>query len=79
MIRVIRPDYAAPLGDIRRLGLGDVVQVEPGATKRKDWGRYESAIGQAVARGAEVRRTAQKPESDEARARREWEGKRRVS
>ncbi|MFF4610340.1 hypothetical protein ACFY1Q_11815 [Streptomyces albidoflavus] len=58
MIRVIRSDYAPALGDLRVMGLGDIIVVQPGATSRRDWPRYQDAIGQAVARGAEVHRTA---------------------
>lgn len=58
MIRVIRSDYAPALGDLRVMGLGDVIVVEPGATDRKDWARYQDAIGGAVSRGAEVRQAA---------------------
>ncbi|MEU5361116.1 hypothetical protein ACFY9R_26525 [Streptomyces albidoflavus] len=56
MIRIIRPDYAPALGDLRVMGLGDIIVVQPGATDRRDWPRYQDAIGQAVARGAEVQR-----------------------
>ncbi|MFD3573827.1 hypothetical protein [Streptomyces sp. NPDC058644] len=56
MIRHIRPDYAPALGDLRVMGLGDVIVVRAGATERKDWARYMDAIGQAVARGTEVLR-----------------------
>jgi len=59
MRRLVGKLYAAPLGDIRVMGLGDVIVVCPNATQRKDWGRYQDAIGQAVARGAEVRQTVQ--------------------
>lgn len=59
MIRVIRKDYAAALGDVRVMGLGDVIVIRPDATQRRDWPRYQDAIGQAVARGAEVHRAAQ--------------------
>lgn len=59
MQRVIRPDYAAPMGDIRALGLGDVVVVYPGSEQRKDWGRLVDATAAAVSRGAEVLRGAE--------------------
>jgi hypothetical protein len=58
VIRIIRSDYAPALGDLRAMGLGDVIVVQPGATERKDWGRYLDAIGGAVTRGAEIHRTA---------------------
>lgn len=56
MIRTIQPDYAPALGDVRVMGRGDVIVIRDGAKDRKDWGRYQDAIGQAVARGAEVLR-----------------------
>ncbi|WP_330478660.1 hypothetical protein OG301_26645 [Streptomyces platensis] len=59
MIRVIRSDYAPALGDLRVMGLGDVIVIQPGAAQRKDWSRYQDAIGGAVSRGAEVHQTAQ--------------------
>lgn len=59
MIRIIRSDYAPPLGDLRVMGLGDVIVIRPDAARREDWGRYQDAVASAVARGAEVHRTAQ--------------------
>ena len=59
MIRHIRHDYAPALGDLRVMGLGDVIVIRPDATKRRDWPRYQDAIAGAVARGAEVHQTAQ--------------------
>lgn len=60
MIRRVRITLAkAPaLGDIRRLGAGDSIEVHSDAHMRKDWPRYADAIAVAVTRGAGVRRVA---------------------
>jgi putative N-acetylmannosamine-6-phosphate epimerase len=49
---------APALGDVRTLGQGDALVIAPDATERKDWGRYQDAIGAAVARGVEVHQAA---------------------
>lgn len=51
----ITKSTAPALGDLRRLGVGNVIVIGAGATSRPDWGRYENAIGAAVTRGAEIR------------------------
>jgi hypothetical protein len=50
----IGPDYAPALGDLRALDAGDTVYLKPGATDRRDWGRYLDALSVAVTRGASV-------------------------
>jgi hypothetical protein len=45
---------APALGDIRALGLGDVVYVDYDARQRKDWGRLVEALAAAVSKGASV-------------------------
>jgi hypothetical protein len=56
---IISATSAPPMGDIRALGEGSVILLRPGATSRKDWGRYQDAIAQAVSRGAGVHWLAQ--------------------
>jgi hypothetical protein len=56
VIRHIRSDYAPALGDLRIMGLGDIIVVRNDAFLRRDWPRYLEAIAAAVARGAEVQR-----------------------
>jgi hypothetical protein len=56
MQRIIRSDYAAPMGDIRNLGPGDEVLIYPGADQRADWPRLQDAVNVADNRGAEIRR-----------------------
>jgi hypothetical protein len=56
VIRHIRSDYAPALGDLRVMGLGDVIVIRRDASQRRDWPRYLEAITAAVARGAEVQR-----------------------
>jgi hypothetical protein len=58
MISFISKDAAPALGDVRALGQGDALVLTPDAIMRKDWGRYQDAIGAAVARGVEVHQTA---------------------
>jgi hypothetical protein len=48
-------ENAPPMGDVRTVGEGVTLWLTPGVTKRKDWGRYQDALAQAVSRGAEVR------------------------
>lgn len=57
MISFISKDSAPALGDVRALGRGDALVISVDATQRKDWPRYQEALGQAVARGAEVHQT----------------------
>lgn len=45
---------APPLGDLRELPEGSTVYLHPTARDRKDWGRYQEAIGAAVGRGVNV-------------------------
>lgn len=54
MIHHISKDSAPALGDVRQLGAGDALVIRPDATERKDFGRYQDAIGQAVGRGADA-------------------------
>ncbi|MCX4572309.1 hypothetical protein OHB41_03730 [Streptomyces sp. NBC_01571] len=61
--RTISKAGAPALGDVRQMGSGDTLVILPSATQRRDWGRYQDAIGQAVARGAEVHRTAQEAQA----------------
>lgn len=51
----IMAQHAPALGDLRNAGEGDTIWVMPFARQRKDWGRYQDAIAQAVSRGADVR------------------------
>ncbi len=55
MTITIRPDAAPAVGDVRALGVGDLIVLRAGVTGRADWSRYQDAIGSAVTRGAEVR------------------------
>jgi len=50
----IGPDAAPALGDVRERLPGDTIYLKPGATERRDWGRYADALIQAIARGASV-------------------------
>ncbi|MFM9773422.1 hypothetical protein ACKI1Z_26685 [Streptomyces galilaeus] len=61
MITYVSMDHAPALGDVRQLGSGDAVVLAPDAVQRKDWPRYQDAIGTAVTRGAEVHQTANTP------------------
>lgn len=58
MVKLIRHDAAPPLGDLRRLGKGDIIWVTDKARDRKDWPRIVSAVADAVSNGADVRRLA---------------------
>ncbi len=51
----ISGESAPPLGEVRALGDGDTVWLEPGVWSRRDWGRYVDAIAHAVCRGADAR------------------------
>lgn len=51
----IKGETAPALGDLRDLGAGDTVWLEPGVWNRRDWGRYVDAIAHAVCRGADAR------------------------
>lgn len=62
MISVITKDTAPALGNVRTLGSGDAIVLRPDATQRKDWARYQHAIGEAVSRGAGVHHV--RPEGD---------------
>lgn len=44
------------LGDIRRLGRGDVIWIYASAERRHNWGGHIAAIADAIWKGAEVRR-----------------------
>ena len=44
-----------PLGDIRRMGEGDIVWLDPDAPLRGDWPRYLDALMTALTRGAEIK------------------------
>lgn len=47
---------AAPaIGDVRSMGEGDVIWLGADARERKDWGRYQEAMAQAISRGADIR------------------------
>jgi hypothetical protein len=59
MLAYITATQAPALGDVRSMAAGDVVLLRPDAPSRKDWGRYQDAIGCAVARGAVVHQLAQ--------------------
>jgi hypothetical protein len=48
-------ESAPSLGDVRTAGEGVTLWLSPGVTTRKDWGRYQDAIAQAISRGVEVR------------------------
>jgi hypothetical protein len=48
-------ESAPSLGDVRAAGEGATLVLVHGVTRRKDWGRYQDAIAQAIGRGAEVR------------------------
>lgn len=50
----IGPKTAPSLGDVRMAGAAHIIWLRSGATERRDWGRYQDAIAQAVARGADV-------------------------
>lgn len=50
----IRLESAPALGDIRALSPGSHIYVFESARRRPDWGRYQDAIRQAVARGVNV-------------------------
>lgn len=54
MNRTITAGHCPGLGDIRAMGAGDTVWVQPDARERKDWARIVSAIADAVSRGAGV-------------------------
>lgn len=54
MNRRISKDQAPALGDIRCMKAGDTIVVDLDSTERKDWTRYQDAIRQAMARGANV-------------------------
>jgi hypothetical protein len=59
---IMSAESAPALGDIRALGVGTVILLRPGVTSRKDWGRYQDALAQAVSRGASVHWLAQDAE-----------------
>lgn len=56
---VISKESAPALGDIRAMGEGSYILLRPSARQRKDWGRYQDAIAQAVSRGVGVHWLAQ--------------------
>ncbi|MDN3259585.1 hypothetical protein QWJ26_07105 [Streptomyces sp. CSDS2] len=51
----IMGERAPALGDIRGLGQGDTLWLEPEVWNRRDWGRYVDAVAHAVCRGADAR------------------------
>jgi hypothetical protein len=55
MDRVIRPGNTLPTGDVRAMGAGDVLWLDPGLRTWAEWPRYTDAIRHAIGRGAEVR------------------------
>jgi hypothetical protein len=55
MDKRITKEAAPSLGDIRVMGEGDTLWLEPDVWNRRDWGRYVFVIAEAVARGADVR------------------------
>lgn len=55
MIRRISVETGPALGDVRTMGRGDTVVLDPGVEGRKDWGRYLDALASALSRGVEVR------------------------
>jgi hypothetical protein len=52
---IVSADSAPALGDVRTLGEGSTIYLRPDVKSRKDWGRYQDAIAQAVGRGVDVR------------------------
>ncbi|MFE9381754.1 hypothetical protein ACFYMO_00735 [Streptomyces sp. NPDC007025] len=54
MIRTISESHLPALGDIRALGLGDVVYVDAGVHHNDYWGRYVEALAAAISKGASV-------------------------
>lgn len=57
MDRVVRSGSALGPGDVRAMGAGDVLWLDPELRKWAEWPRYTDAIRHAVGRGAEVRWT----------------------
>lgn len=53
----ISAEHAPAIGDVRQVGAGDTVVLSADATSRPDFPRYMDAVGIALARGAEVRRS----------------------
>jgi hypothetical protein len=43
------------MGDVRTMGEGDTVWLEPAIREGKEWSRYVDAVRHAVTRGADVR------------------------
>jgi hypothetical protein len=52
---VIKPGNTLPTGDVRAMGAGDVLWLDPGLRTWAEWPRYTDAIRHAIGRGAEVR------------------------
>jgi hypothetical protein len=55
VIRKLSVEAGPALGDIRTMGRGDTVVLDPGVEGRMDWGRYLDALASALSRGVEVR------------------------
>lgn len=52
----ISKHQAPPLGDVRALGEGDTLHLNPDYTTRPDWIRYLAAAAHAMGRGARIQR-----------------------
>jgi hypothetical protein len=55
MDKVVKAGSVPAMGDVRALGDGDTVWLEPAIREGKEWSRYVDAVRHAVTRGADVR------------------------
>ncbi|RCG16967.1 hypothetical protein DQ392_17975 [Streptomyces reniochalinae] len=55
MDKAVKAGNAPAMGDVRQMGEGDTVWLEPAIRESKDWCRYVDAVRHAVNRGADVR------------------------
>ena len=51
---VVRKGQVPAMGDVRALGPGDTLRIEPAIRESAEWCRYVDAVRHAVSRGADV-------------------------
>jgi len=50
----VRKGQVPAMGDVRALGPGDTLRIEPAIRESAEWCRYVDAVRHAVSRGADV-------------------------
>jgi hypothetical protein len=55
MDKVAKGGATPAMGDVRQMGAGDTLWLDPAIRDGKEWSRFVDAVRHAVTRGADVR------------------------